>query len=379
MKMQRYGLVCLLFGALTWGQAAPQTPPATAAQKPAAAADRDDADKDQAAPKPPQDNSANVPMDATVITVDGLCENSSSDKSAGTCKTTFTREQFEKILNAVQPNMPARARRQFANRYVNALIMSDKAHDQGLDRGPAFEQKMAIARMQILASMLNQSMQEKASQVSDDDIKDYYEKNKPDFEEVAMQRIFIPKTVQQTSKVKLTPAEQEKATKAGEATMKAEADKIRARAAAGDDLVKLQEDAFTVAGIKTKAPSTDMGQVRRNGLPPAQASVMDLKTGAVSEVFSDASGYFVYKVGAKDTLPLDKAEDEIKGTLRGQRLQAEMKNVQQSATINLDEAYFGPDVPMRPGMPGMPPGMPGRPGQPGMPARSTPPPPPSHP
>ncbi|HEX8817250.1 MAG TPA: peptidylprolyl isomerase [Terriglobales bacterium] len=376
MMMQRYGLVCLLFGALAWGQATPQgtAPAAAPAQKPAAAADKDQA----AAPKPPEDTSANVAMDATVVTVDGLCENPPADKSAGTCKTTFTREQFEKVLNAVQPNMPPRGRRQFANRYVNALIMANQAHAQGLDQGPAFEQRMALARIQILSQLLNQSMQEKAGQVSDEEIKDYYEKNKADFEEAEMHRIFIPKTVQQNSKVKLTAAEQEKATKAGEATMKAEADKIRTRAAAGEDLAKLQEEAFTVAGIKTKAPSTDMGQVRRNGLPPAQAPVMDLKTGAVSEVFTDASGYFVYKVGAKDTLALDKVDDEIKGTLRGQRLQAEMKDVQQSATINLDEAYFGPDVPQRPGMPGMPPGMPGRPGPPGMPQRPTPPP-PSHP
>jgi len=365
--MKRYGFVCLLFGALAWGQATPPSPAAPAAQKPAAAAP----EKSAAAPgaQAQEEAASKVAPDATVITVDGLCENPPADKAAGACKTTFTREQFERLLNAIQPNMPPRGRRQLANRYVNALIMSQKARQQGLDQGPTFEQRMSLARIQILSQLLNQSMQEKAAQVPEQDIKDYYDKNSADFNEVHLHKVFIPRTQTQNSKVKLSKEEQEKATKQGEVTMKAEADKIRTRAAAGEDLNKLQEEAFQVAGIKTKSPSTDMGEVRRNGLPAAQAPVMDLKTGAVSEVFSDASGYFVYKVGAKETIPLEKVEDEIRGTLRGQRLQAEMQAVQQSATITLDETYFGPEAPMRPGMP-MPPGMPGRPG---------PPPPPQHP
>jgi len=376
--MKRYGFVCLLLCALTWGQAAaptaaaPAEKPAAPAQKPAApAAEKPDAEKaEKQEAQALEDAASKVAPDTVVVTIDGLCQNPPADKSAGPCKTTFTREQFEKVLNGIQPNMPARGRRQFANRYANALIMSQKAHEQGLDQGPTFDQRMALARIQILSQMLNQSMQEKASQVSDDDIKDYYDKHIADFRETELHRVFIPRTQTRDSKVKLSKEEQEKATKEGEAAMKAEADKIRARAAAGASLEKLQEEAFQIAGIKTKSPSTDMGKVRPNGLSPGQASVLDLKTGAVSEVLSDASGYFVYKVGEKETAPLDKVTDEIRGTMRGQRMQASMQAVQQSATTTLNETYFGPDLPMRPGMP-MPPGMPGRPGPP-------PPPPPKH-
>jgi hypothetical protein len=159
--------------------------------------------------------------------------------------------------------------------------------------------------------------------------------------------------------VKLSAAEEAKRSAAGEAAMKAEAAKIRTRAAAGEDFNKLQADAFLVAGIKTKSPTTDMGKIRRSSLPQGQASVMDLKTGAVSELFSDQSGYFVYKVGTKDTPTLDSVKEEIRGTLRSQRMQEQMQAVQKSATTNLDEAYFGPEAPQRPmpGMPGMPPGM----------------------
>jgi len=80
---------------------------------------------------------------------------------------------------------------------------------------------------------------------------------------------------------------------------------------------------------------------------------MDLKAGQISPVIADQSGYFIYKVKAIDTMPLDQAKEEIKGILRAQRMQDEMRSLQTSATPDLDEAYFGPDVPQRaPGGPG---------------------------
>lgn len=364
--MNRYGLVCLLFGALTWGQAAPSSAPP--AQKPAAPTPNS-MTPSPAAPAPQEDAASKVAPDAPVITIDGLCDNPPADKTAGSCSTLITRDQFEKLLQSVQPNLPPRARRQFANRYVNALIMSQKAHEMGLDQGPKFEERIKLARIQILSQLLSQAVQEKASQVSDQDIQDYYEKNKAEFEEASLRRIYIPKVQQPLpSKVKLSAAEEDKRAKLGETTMKAEATKIRARAVAGEDMTKLQQEAFLIARIKSKSPTTDMGKVRRSSLPPDQVSVMDLKTGAVSELISDQSGYYVYKIGAKDTLPLDKVQEEIRGSLRAQRMQNDMQAVEHSATPKLDEAYFGPDLPQR-GMMPMPPGGPGR----------TLPPPPVHP
>jgi hypothetical protein len=76
-------------------------------------------------------------------------------------------------------------------------------------------------------------------------------------------------------------------------------------------------------------------------------------------VFSDQSGYFIYKVGVKDVEPLDdKLKEEIRGTLRTQRVQEQMQAVQKSATPTLDESYFGPEMPPTHGMP-MPPPAPG--------------------
>jgi hypothetical protein len=88
--------------------------------------------------------------------------------------------------------MPARARRQFAMRYSSALVMAQKAHEMALDQGPKFEERMKLARIQILSQGLSQAVQEKAGQISDKDIEDYYQSKPADYEEVDLQHIFVP-------------------------------------------------------------------------------------------------------------------------------------------------------------------------------------------
>lgn len=357
--MTRLGLVCLLFVTLAWGQA-PTTPAPASQPSPNPAS--------PAAPPNPtgEPDLTKVPADAAVVTINGLCDNPPADPKAGDCKTVISRADFDKLVDAIQPNMQQRARRQFATRYSSALVMSRKAEQLGLDKDPKFQERMQLARTQILSQQLNQALQEKASQVSDADIEDYYKKNSSEFEEAELTRIFIPHIQQlPTPKVKLTDAQDKKRTEVSEATMKSEATKLHARAVAGESFNKLQEEAFVVAGIKSKSPTTSMGKVRRSNLPPGQVAAMDLPTGKISDVMSDQSGYFIYKAGAKDTPPLDQVKDEIRGTLVGEHMQAAMKEVQDSATPVLNNDYFGPEGPAGPMGRGMMP----RPARPNIPVR----------
>jgi hypothetical protein len=355
--MTQYGLVCLLLGAMAWGQTANSTSTPAAQQSSAAPSAASSGTTPAGNPASKEAEASSVAPDAPVVTINGSCDNPPADKTADpNCKTVITRAEFEKILDAVQPNMPPRVRRQFATRYATALVMAQKAREMGLDQGPKFEERMRLARIQILSQGLSQAVQEKAGQISDKDIEDYYHNKSADYEEADLQRIFVPRSQQlPVSKVKLSAAEEKKRKKDAEEVMQKEADKLRARAAAGEDAAKLQAEAFQLAGIKSKAPTTKMGKERRSSLPPAQASVMDLKTGEVSQVFSDQSGYFIYKVGTKDVEPLDKVKDEIRGTMRTQRVQEQMQAVQKSATPTLDDAYFGAEQGPPPGMPFPPP------------------------
>jgi len=349
--MTQYGLVCLLLGAMAWGQAAGSTSTPSGQQPSAPASTAGNPTENKEA------DAAKVAPDAAVITINGLCDNPPADKTADpNCKTVITRAEFEKIMESVQPNMPPRARRQLATRYAMAVVMAHKAHEMGLDQGPKFEDRMKLMRLQVLSQSFNQAVQEKAAQISDKDIEDYYHTNSAAYEEANLQRILVPHSqTLPVSKVKLSAAAEEKRRKDAQEIMQKEADKLHARAVAGEDFSKLQEEATQLAGSKAKAPSTKMGEVRRNSLPPAHVAVMDLKTGKVSAVISDPSGYYIYKVGAKEVEPLDKVKEGIRGTLRSQRMQEQMQAVQQSATPTLDETYFGPEMPPGHGMPLPPP------------------------
>jgi parvulin-like peptidyl-prolyl isomerase len=80
--------------------------------------------------------------------------------------------------------------------------------------------------------------------------------------------------------------------------------------------------------------------VRRTSLPPDQAEIFNLKAGETSPLLTTPNGYLIYKVGEKDTLPLDKVREEISSTMRSQRMQDSLQTIQQSATPELNEKYF---------------------------------------
>jgi parvulin-like peptidyl-prolyl isomerase len=349
------GVVCLLLGALAWGQAANPTssqPPAPS-QNPAAPSNPVPAKP--ATDAKPAPEASNIPPDGAVITIQGLCDNPPADKTkASDCKTVITRAEFEKLVDALGPNMAPPARRQVASRYAMGLVMAHEAHKMRLDQGPRYEELLRIARVQVATQQLGHALQEKASQISDKDIEDYYRSNSAAYDEVSLDRIFVPKNKEMptpATKVKLSEAETKKRQADGEAAMKTEAEALRKRAAAGEPFSKLQDEAFQFAGLKSKPPSPSMGKVRRSNLPPSHAAVMELKPGAVSALISDPSGFFIYKVGQKETVPLDTVKEEIRGTLRAQRMQDAMQTIQQSATPELNEKYFGatPGSPLVPG------------------------------
>jgi parvulin-like peptidyl-prolyl isomerase len=96
-----------------------------------------------------------------------------------------------------------------------------------------------------------------------------------------------------------------------------------------------------------------MDNVRRTTLPPAHGAVLDLKPGEVSELISDPSGHYIYKLVSKQTQPFsqDSVKQEIRNTLSAQRYRESMQPF-QAGNAELNDAYFGPSRnPARPPVP----------------------------
>jgi hypothetical protein len=327
--------------------------------KTAASVDPDDAGEHSSSPV------ANVAPNAAVITIKGICDDKSqspalvrSNKTARSsvpaakrgCETVVTRSQFEKLADALQPNMPPQGKRQLANSYPRILTLAYEARKRGLDKDPGFEAKLQLARQQLLMQELNKTIQAEAGNIPENEIKDYYRNNANAYEQATLQRIFVPtsRAVEQaknTAKPEGLKSQQD----AAEAAMAQEADSLRARAASGADFDKLQKEAFDAASLKSAPPPTSLGNIRRTNLPPAHASVFDLKPNDISPVVSDPSGHYVYKMVSKQILPLDQVREEIHSALQSQRMKDALQNIQNSTTSELNEAYFGvsPAAPAR--------------------------------
>lgn len=338
-------LVCLALAGLAYGQAAP---PATTPS----AGNKTDSTVSQPSIAGAPAKAPEVKPDDTVITVKGYCADTTLQGDA--CKTVITRAQFDKLADALQPNMPPAVRRNLANAYATMLKMSVAAEKRGLDKGQKFDELIAFARLQILRQEMQRALQEDSQKVTDADIEAYYKNNESSYEQATFARIFIPRAkqisnpvtppkpgVKAEAKPTPNPTPTEAQQKASEEEMTKLAESLRAQAVDGEDPDALQKKAYTEAGLPGNAPPTKMDKVRRTMVPANHQAVFGLKVGEVSEVITDpGGGHYIYKVISKETMPLDSVKTEIRNTISGQKYRDSMQGFQDSAALN--DAYFGP-------------------------------------
>ena len=340
-------LALVLFSTLAFSQTATKPaakPAAPAAKTPAAQSAKPAAPAERSTPEAKSE----VPPTTAVITINGLCEGKLPATPTADCKTVITRAAFEKLANALDPRMPSASQQRLATVYAQLLIMSDAAEQRGLAKSAEAQEVLHFSRMQALTQLLVRALQKEAANVPAAEAEAYYKAHPQQFEQAALLRIFLPKTPPGGE----TPAD--------EKTLQAEADKIRAAAAAGGDFAKLQKQAYDDLGIKTPPPPTAAGTQRRENLPPSQAKVFDLQAGQVSDPINDAGGFYIFKVESKKTLTLAEVTPEISRTLEQDRMKAEVEKLTSTVKPVFNEEYFGPMPGIGPAAPhGVPPG--GRP------------------
>lgn len=287
----------------------------------------------QAAPQ-----QSTVGPDDPVITINAFCADPLAQENA--CKTVVTRAKFEQLVEGLQPDMPLPLRLKVANNYARNVRMAAQAEARGLDKTAAFGEVIRFARMQLLAQDLDRALKAEANNISDNEIANYYERNKSFFEQATLARLFVPHSSQIAPGTRKS-ANDEAHENAPASVMSNLAADLRARAAKGEDMDKLQIEAYARAGIERSTADTKMEKVRRATLPPQHESVMDLRPGDVSGVFSDPQGgHFIYKILAKETLTLEDAKEEIRTAISTERYRDSVKGFQGNVVFS--DAYFNP-------------------------------------
>lgn len=371
--MIRNILIFILATAAMWGQTqSPAPPPSTAQPSPSATTPA----PQPATPPSPQitlkpgtppaqpESASKVAPTAAVITIKGICNNGPAKRPAstatrktapaaaatGTCQTVISREEFEKLIQSVNPNLPPAMRRNVAQAYVELMAFAQAAEKAGVENDPKFKEQIRLMRLQALASIYRRDLEDKSKNASPQDIQAYYSQNLPKYEEIKLDRIFIP------AKNPSSPAKDDWEKKAEQA-----ANDIHDRAAKGEDFEKLQKEAYTTLGLTIAPPNTSVGTRRRGMLAPAEEQeLFALKAGDVSKVEQEPAGFIIYKVESKQTLSQDQVKDEISRELSRQKMESQMKSVTSSVKADFNDQYFSapntPPVGMAPGA--QPPGGP---------------------
>ncbi len=278
-----------------------------------------------------------VPENATVITLHGLCSSDAANASdPKTCAMTISRDQFEDVLSAVSLGgqvFTAGSIRNVADTYVQNLVLADAAIKSGVDKDPRVQKLLELVRARTLAEAYRHAAEEKYRNPPPDEIEKYYRANLSRYQAVKTERILIPK---------FNP----KAPKDEAFLKKAEtlARELRERAAQGEPADKLQNEAFIKLGIPAPAFLPENGLRRRASfpVPDIEHDVFTLKPGEVTKVENEASGFTIYRLITKDTWTVEQVRGEIVRDIFRQKMEADVKGTLQSVQSDLNQQYFAP-------------------------------------
>jgi hypothetical protein len=287
-------------------------------------------------PQQPAFNPDNVPPNAPVVTVHGVCGNNAASAKPGTCETVITKEQFKAMLEGMnvtsQISTPA-AMRSFAESYANLLALADVGEKAGFDKDPHFLELIRIARIRALAESYRHSLDEKYSNPSADEIEAYYKENIAKYEALKVERIIIPN---------INPNRAPAARAEFEKKFQKLASDIHERAARGEETQKLQDETYKALSLPSPQ-KTDLGLKRKGGLPAGiEKELAALKPGEVTRLEPEMSGMNIYKLRSRDTIPLEFVKAEIIRDLHQKNMEAAIKSVTGSVHSDLNDQFFGP-------------------------------------
>lgn len=291
--------------------------------------------------KPPE-----LSPDAPVISVRGLCPAEASPAisnkvpSTKECTITVTKQQFDNLVKSFNTSNQAvtlAQRRALGEKYVDLLVFSEAAKAAGVENTPNYVEVMRVLRLKTLGDLYLNQLAEQYRNPSEQEIDAYYQANQQKYEAAKLSRIYIPKNDPDVQATTETKQEYQK-------KVQQLADDIQARATKGEEMSKLQKDAYVSLGITAAPPNTDLSLARHGTFPPKIDQ--DIFAHKAGEVFrsDDATGYMLYRVETRQTSPLDSVKAEIAQQIYREKMEAKTKELNSQVHANFDEQYFGPPV-----------------------------------
>ncbi|HEV7552133.1 MAG TPA: peptidyl-prolyl cis-trans isomerase [Candidatus Angelobacter sp.] len=353
--MIRRLIICLLIASAALAQTSKKQKPASPAATPTASP------TPQATPPTllkRDERPAELPPDAAVISVRGLCPADTSPAITNTvpstkdCNISVSKQQFDNLVKSFNTNNQAvtpAQRRGLGEKYVELLVFSEAAKAAGIENTPTYVEVMRVLRLKTLGDLYLNQLAEEYRNPSQQEIEAYYQGNQQKFEGAKLSRIYIPTNI---------PDPQATAEKKQDYQKKVQqvVDDTQARATKGEEMSKLQKDAYVALGITAAPPSTDLSLARHGTFPPKiDQEIFSHKAGDVFRS-DDGTGHMIYRVESRQTSPLESVKAEIVQQIYRQKMEAKTKELNAPVHAEFDEKYFGPPVaPTPPGPAPLPP------------------------
>ena len=295
-------------------------------------------------------STATLPKNYPVITAKGPCPKSAAHPKPGAeCKVTISREEFEALVNGMNPQMVKGERRVLADAYGKALALSLEATRRGLDRDPRLQAQIRYSRLIMLANAMSKELYKNALDSRDQGAEQYYAAHKSLFERFTFERLFIPLEKRASTPSQSTTVEtaSEKPEDLKQEEMKQLAQQMYSRALAGEDFQKLQKEVFKAADIASD-PNIKVEDLRRGDLSDVQNVIFDLKPNQISSLLTDQTGYFIYKLVSRTVPPFETVKPQVTVRMQNDKSAQGIRDIEKTAEAQVNAAYFEKYDPPKP-------------------------------
>jgi peptidyl-prolyl cis-trans isomerase C len=249
----------------------------------------------------------------------------------------LTAAQYDDIINTLPSQSQAAIRsmgkRAFGERIAELMVLSQEAEKRKLDQEPKLKEQIRFQRENLLAQAMFEEVQ-KNLKIDDAAVEKYYNEHKGDFEVLKARHILI--------RVKGAPMQGIPGKpELSDAEALAKAQSISKRLEAGEDFATLAKAESDDTG--SNAQGGDLGEFRRGTtVPPFEQAALAAKVGIVTEPVKTPFGYHLIKVESHVTKPLAEVRPDVETKLRPELAAAAVTALRKSASVQIDEAYFGP-------------------------------------
>jgi hypothetical protein len=253
----------------------------------------------------------------------------------------MTAADVEKFIQSLPPTYRAfyngSGKRLLAAFIVRMKVLSDEAIKQKLDQQPDVARAIEIARESILADVAQKHIAEGIT-VSDQELRELYQKDKSLSEEVRVAHIVI-----QTENAPLKSANPPRpGLPDSEARKKLE--DIRQQILAGADFAQMAKQYSD--DTATAASGGDMGFVRPDKIvPPTMNAAYALEPGQVSDLIGTPSGYEIIKVEEKHIKPFEEVKPALESQIRQEKAKPIIQHLMEESGAFIDQEFFsGPSA-----------------------------------